>query len=137
MQQRVLLGHHVDRFVLVARLWKAHRDWSRYYDIEDGTTIVLSLALVFMVVIFVHPLRLLFALLFVWISAGYLVDQPVGLHDIEELRHDRRDSATLAESVIAAVRDGRRMTPDRLALEEWILLMRAAPVILAQGASLS
>lgn len=73
-------------FVLVARLWKAHRDWSRYYDIEDGTTIVLSLALVFMVVIFVHPLRLLFALLFVWISAGYLVDQPVGLHDIEELR---------------------------------------------------
>ena len=61
----------------------------------------------------------------------------LGIHDIDELRHDRRDSATLAGAVIETIRDGRRMTPDRLALEEWILLMRAAPVILAQGASLS
>ncbi len=73
-------------FFLVARLWKSHRDWSRYYDLDDRTSIVLSLALVFLVMVFVHPLRLLFALLFAWISSGYLVDQPVGLHDIEELR---------------------------------------------------
>ncbi|MDR3388569.1 MAG: TMEM175 family protein [Rudaea sp.] len=73
-------------FFLVVRLWKAHRDWSRYYDLEDRTSISLSLALVFLVMVFVHPLRLLFALLFSWVSAGYLVDQPVGLQNVEELR---------------------------------------------------
>jgi chromate transport protein ChrA len=73
-------------FFLVARLWKSHRDWSRYYDLDDPTSVFLSLALVFLVMVFVHPLRLLFALLFHWISAGYLVDQPVGLHNVEELR---------------------------------------------------
>jgi uncharacterized membrane protein len=73
-------------FFLVVRLWKAHRDWSRYYDLEDRTSIFLSLSLVFLVMVFVHPLRLLFALLLAWVSAGYLVDQPLGLHDVEELR---------------------------------------------------
>jgi hypothetical protein len=73
-------------FFLVVRLWKSHRDWSRYYDLDDRTSIALSLALVFLVMVFVHPLRLLFALLMAWVSAGYLVDQPVGLHDVEELR---------------------------------------------------
>jgi uncharacterized membrane protein len=73
-------------FLLLARLWNAHREWSRHYDLEDSVSVVLSLTLVLVVLIFVYPLRLLFALLFAWISAGYLVDQPVGLHDVEELR---------------------------------------------------
>lgn len=73
-------------FLLLARLWNAHRTWSRHYDIEDNTSIALSLALVFMVLVFVHPLRLLFALLFAWLSHGFLVDQPVNMRDIEELR---------------------------------------------------
>jgi len=73
-------------FLLLARLWNAHRTWSRYYDIEDSTSIALGLALVFVVLIFVYPLRLLFALLFAWVSHGYLVDLPVGMRDVEELR---------------------------------------------------
>jgi uncharacterized membrane protein len=73
-------------FLLLARLWNAHREWSRHYDIEDGVSIGLSLVLVFVVIVFVYPLRLLFALLFAWISGGYLVDQPVAMHDLEELR---------------------------------------------------
>jgi len=73
-------------FLAIARIWKAHRDWSRYYDIEDGTSLVLSLLLVFVVLVFVYPLRLLFSLFFAWISQGYLVDLPVGLHTVEELR---------------------------------------------------
>jgi chromate transport protein ChrA len=71
-------------FFLVVRLWKSHRDRSRYHDLDDRTSIVLSLAQIFLVMVFVHPLRLLLVLLLAWISAGYLVDQPVGLH--EELR---------------------------------------------------
>jgi len=73
-------------FLSIARIWKAHRDWSRHYDIEDATSLRLSLLLVFVVLIFVYPLRLLFALLFSWLSQGFLVDQPVALHSSEELR---------------------------------------------------
>ena len=73
-------------FLSIARIWKSHRDWSRHYDIEDSTSLVLSLTLVFVVLVFVYPLRLLFALLFAWISQGHLVDQALELHNVEELR---------------------------------------------------
>ena len=73
-------------FLSIARIWKSHRDWSRHYDIEDSTSLVLSLLLVFVVLVFVYPLRLLFALFFAWISAGHLADQPLELRDVEELR---------------------------------------------------
>jgi len=73
-------------FLLLVRIWNAHRQWSRNYDIEDSTAVGLSLCLVFLVLAFVYPLRFLFSLLFAWLSNGYLVDQPIGVHSIEEFR---------------------------------------------------
>jgi hypothetical protein len=73
-------------FLLIARIWKAHRDWSRQYDIEDTTSLRLSLLLVFVVLIFVYPLRLLFALFFAWVSHGFLADQDLSMQSVEELR---------------------------------------------------
>ena len=73
-------------FLLIARFWKGHRDWSRCYDIEDGRAIVLSLALVFVVLIFAYPLRFIFALLCQWLSNGWLIDQRIELHSIDEYR---------------------------------------------------
>lgn len=73
-------------FLLIARIWRAHRDWSRQYDIEDATSLRLSLLLVFVVLVFVYPLRLLFALFFAWVSQGYLVDQGLSMQNVEELR---------------------------------------------------
>jgi hypothetical protein len=73
-------------FLAIARIWKSHRDWSRCYDLEDATAMNLSLLLVFVVLVYVYPLRLLFSLFFSWVSHGYLVDQPVGLHSVDELR---------------------------------------------------
>jgi len=73
-------------FLLIARFWKAHRDWSRCYDIEDGRAILLSLALVFVVLVFAYPLRFIFALLCRWLSGGWLIDQPIELHSIDEYR---------------------------------------------------
>jgi uncharacterized membrane protein len=73
-------------FLLIARIWMAHRDWSRHYDIEDSTSLRLSLLLVFVVLIFVYPLRLLFALFFHWISHGFLADQDLSMQSVEELR---------------------------------------------------
>lgn len=73
-------------FLLLVRIWNAHRQWSRHYDIEDGTTTGLSLALVFIVLVFVYPLRFLFALLVSWLSAGFLAEQPILIQTIDEFR---------------------------------------------------
>lgn len=73
-------------FALLARIWKSHRDWSRYYDIEDAWTVFLSLSLVFLILIYVYPLRLLFSLMFAALSGGYLVEQTLPLGNVEELR---------------------------------------------------
>lgn len=73
-------------FLLISRLWLAHRFLSRHYDIEDSTTVVLSLMLIFVMLLYVYPLRLMFSLMFAGLSNGWLVDQVVGLKSPEELR---------------------------------------------------
>jgi uncharacterized membrane protein len=61
-------------FLMLARIWLSHRDWSRHYDIEDRTGVLLSLALVFVVLIYVYPLRMLFAQMFAGLSGNLLND---------------------------------------------------------------
>lgn len=73
-------------FLLIARIWKTHRNWSRHYDLEDERALVLSLMLVFVVLVFVYPLRLLFAFTFSWLSGGFLEDLPLSMHSVDELR---------------------------------------------------
>jgi hypothetical protein len=73
-------------FLAIARIWKSHRDWSRQYDLEDAVSLRLSLLLVFVTLIYVYPLRLLFSLLCAGLSQGYLADQPVALHSVDEAR---------------------------------------------------
>jgi hypothetical protein len=59
-------------FALVAAIWFQHYLWSRRFGLEDRRAILLSLLLVFMVLIYVYPLRALFAALFSWVSRGAL-----------------------------------------------------------------
>jgi uncharacterized membrane protein len=73
-------------FLLISRLWLGHRFWSRHYDIEDYKSVVLSLMLVFVVLVYVYPLRLMFSLMFAGISNGWLVDQDFTIHTVDELR---------------------------------------------------
>jgi hypothetical protein len=73
-------------FLLIARFWASHRDWSRHYDLEDGTGVTLSLLLVFLVLIYVYPLHLLFAFLFAGLSHSWLMDQNIDLRDPWQLR---------------------------------------------------
>ncbi|MGH8042670.1 MAG: TMEM175 family protein [Rudaea sp.] len=47
-------------FVLLCVFWYAHYDWYRHFGIEDGRSIVFSLLLVFLVLIFVYPLHMMF-----------------------------------------------------------------------------
>jgi hypothetical protein len=73
-------------FLLIARMWKSHRDWSRAYDLEDGTTLWLSLLLVFLVLIYVYPLRLLFGAMFASMGNGWLSTHTMTMHSYAELR---------------------------------------------------
>lgn len=59
-------------FAMVAMFWSAHARWSRRYGLKDGGSTVLSLALVFLVLVYVYPLKMMFASFLSWISAGAL-----------------------------------------------------------------
>ena len=74
-------------FLLLARVWLSHRNWSRHYDLDDATGVVLSLALTFVVLIYVYPLRILFAQMFFGFSGGWLSDGTiVQIKTVDELR---------------------------------------------------
>ncbi len=58
-------------FASVVFIWLGHRKWSRRYGIENNFTIIISLGLVFVLMIYIYPLRLVFSALFSWISGGF------------------------------------------------------------------
>jgi uncharacterized membrane protein len=59
-------------FALIMRFWLSHADWSRRYGMDDATGNRLSLLLVFVLLIFVYPLKMVFSSLFSLLSGGYL-----------------------------------------------------------------
>lgn len=46
-------------FALIAMFWAGHVRWRRYCDDQAGLPVLLSLALVFLVLVYVYPLRLM------------------------------------------------------------------------------
>lgn len=46
-------------FAIVVMFWHGHYRWSRRFGLEDGRSVVLSLLLVFLVLVFLYPLRLM------------------------------------------------------------------------------
>lgn len=59
-------------FALIMQFWLNHADWSRRFGIEEIYSDRLSLMLVFVLLIFVYPLKMVFASLFSLLSANYL-----------------------------------------------------------------
>jgi uncharacterized membrane protein len=55
-------------FASIASFWHAHRQWSRRFGLEDGWTVLISLALVFVMLVYVYPLKMVFGALFHWIG---------------------------------------------------------------------
>lgn len=47
-------------FALLCLFWYTHYTWHRRYGIEDGRSVLLSLLLVFLVLIYVYPLHMMF-----------------------------------------------------------------------------
>ena len=74
-------------FFVISRLWLAHRHWSRRYGIEDDYSTRLSVALVFIVLVYVYPLRMVAELTLASLSGGALAETPpVTLTTVTELR---------------------------------------------------
>ena len=59
-------------FAQIMMFWFAHATWSRRFGLDDGPSSRLSLVLVFLVLVYVYPLKILFGSFFAWISGGWL-----------------------------------------------------------------
>jgi hypothetical protein len=59
-------------FAVIAQLWWTHTRFTWRFGLEDGTTVLYSLLMVFLVLVYVYPLKILFASGFHWISGGWL-----------------------------------------------------------------
>ncbi len=59
-------------FAILMMFWLQHRRWSRRYGLENSKTVLLSLALIFVVLVYVYPLRMIFEGMFHGLSGGYL-----------------------------------------------------------------
>ncbi len=59
-------------FAQIMIFWSAHATWSRRFGLDDARSQQLSLLLVFLVLVYVYPLKILFGGLFFWISRGWL-----------------------------------------------------------------
>lgn len=62
-------------FAAIAGFWAAHRMWSQRYGLEDRSSTFLSLAMVFVMLIYVYPLKMVFSALASWASRGALPAQ--------------------------------------------------------------
>ncbi len=59
-------------FVAIATIWLAHRQWSRRYGLDDGWTTVISLGMVFVMLVYVYPLRMVASAFMAFVSGGRL-----------------------------------------------------------------
>ena len=58
-------------FYIITIYWRGHADWSRRYGLDDRPSRAIGLWLVFLVLVFVYPLRMIFGAFFNWISDGW------------------------------------------------------------------
>ncbi len=72
-------------FAVITWIWFEHAHWCRRFGLEDGISVFLSCVLVFLVLIYVYPLRIMMQSLFAFISDGFF---PFGLEftDFWQLR---------------------------------------------------
>src|SRR2546421_1727972 len=59
--------------------WRGHWLWSRRYGLEDGTSILISWAMIVTILIFIYPLKSIFGAIWFLLSKGEL-GQPLSLH---------------------------------------------------------
>ena len=56
---------------LIGIFWRGHWHWSRRFGLEDGLSTLLSWALMITVLVYIYPLKIMFAGIIHYISGGY------------------------------------------------------------------
>jgi hypothetical protein len=59
-------------FFIIVMFWYGHYRWSRRYGIEDGRTTLLSLVFVFVMLIYVYPLRMIMSGAMYFMTGGWV-----------------------------------------------------------------
>jgi uncharacterized membrane protein len=59
-------------FANIMVFWYAHHVWSRRFGLDDSRSVVLSLALIFVVLVYVYPLKAIYSGAIGFFTAGYL-----------------------------------------------------------------
>lgn len=72
-------------FLVLTMLWWAHNQWSRRFGIETGNTACLSLLFVFVMLVWIYPLRLVFGSAMHFFTAGW-VPQEIQLDSSADLQ---------------------------------------------------
>jgi uncharacterized membrane protein len=72
-------------FAQIMLFWSAHATWSRRFGLDERGSSTLSLVLVFLVLVYVYPLKILFGSFFAWISGGWL-PQVATIHTLADLQ---------------------------------------------------
>jgi uncharacterized membrane protein len=57
---------------VLAIFWRGHWVWSRRFGLEDGTSIVISWAMIFTMLIYVYPLKVVFNGMFAALTGGFV-----------------------------------------------------------------
>ena len=73
-------------FANIMWFWYAHHVWSRRFGLEDVMSVVLSLALVLIVLIYVYPLKAIYSGAMQFFSGGFLTSY-FGISSVEDLRN--------------------------------------------------
>ena len=58
-------------FANIMLFWYAHHVWSRRFGLDDAGTVFLSLLLIFLVLIYVYPLKAIYSGAIEFFSGGY------------------------------------------------------------------
>lgn len=73
-QELLILSRDIPAFVIsaaiIGSIWLAHTNWSRTFGLQDGVTVLLSLSLVVLVLIFVYPIKLMMQATVLYLSDG-------------------------------------------------------------------
>ncbi|NNF60977.1 MAG: DUF1211 domain-containing protein [Gammaproteobacteria bacterium] len=59
-------------FAVLMLFWLQHRMWSRRYGLENSSTVLHSLLFIFVMLVYVYPLRMVFEGMFSNLTGGYL-----------------------------------------------------------------
>ena len=59
-------------FAQIMMFWSAHATWSRRFGLDDSRSQRLSLLLVFLILVYVYPLKIMFGSFFHWVTQGRL-----------------------------------------------------------------